>query len=236
MFSNLLNYDSLGKAHRGLNLAIIHNEITHKVAGPHSILPPLVLRVKNTGLGKLSLPTLGYSTRKMNLLKRNYCDEPIENIKEGIESTSRGREYLYTFSSKKTYRDKPKPNCLLTLSYNQSFNTITIVWRTTELAARWGADLMLVGEIIDSLELKEEPTIYLVLKHSYQELMVLPGIAELMGWTYDLGLSDKDFRRVFNRSLGNFYPPGLDENNLYEKWNPIKLVQKNLILHRKGEL
>lgn len=232
-------YDNLGEAHKGLNLAIIENSIIHRVVGPHSIIPPGVITLTSSNpleLGELNLFKLGYTTRKLALLKRNYLDDnqAVEHIREGLSRVRKGREYTYNFSSRKTYKGLPKPNCLLQLNYHKPFNQVSITWRTTELAARWGADLILISELLSELGLRPD-TLNLVLLHSYQELMVLPGICELGKWEPNLSLASPDLSRVYHRAKANYYSKELNPNNIYDQWRPIKLVQDNLIKHRKEE-
>jgi len=223
--------DDLGQAYREVNIKIATGEIPSIVASSHAIIAPLTIKCLGAS-NDTKLQALGYTLKgKLSHLRSNYIDESLwTEFLIKCDSARTGREVLYKFKQKSDYDGEPRDNCLLYISYNKSFNIMTTVWRTTELCARWGADLILLSQLFRNLDLRE---INLVLLHAYQELNVFPGIHEMNEFKVKTNSGER-YNELFALNKSRYFPKELNENNMYEKWRPIKLVQKHLIDYRKG--
>lgn len=109
--------------------------------GSDLVPPPMVLEIDNSqwDLDLIPLNKLGYSEHKIDLLIKNYHDNSgWDNFyprptKKRLGVVIKKRDVTYYF------KKKPKgENCLILVSYHRVSKQYTVVWRTTELGARWG--------------------------------------------------------------------------------------------------
>ena len=164
---------------------------------------------------KLNLNNFGYQDRKLMLLRNKYLDE--ESFSVFNESVKEGRKAMYYFKSSKVYSGKPKPNCLICIIYDNKKDEFTVVWRTTELLARFAADLVFLSEILLDKKIK------LVILSSYQFTQVVYGVFKMNGVKFKKP-KDINYKRSIIQSRDKFF---LDDSEFYESWQPIKLVQQS---------
>ena len=120
-----------------------------------------------------------------------------------------------------TYYFKKKPrgeNCLVLVSYHRVSKQYMVVWRTTELGARWGADLIWLSRLLPGEKL------ILVIPYSYQSSQVWMGISEMVG----ISPSPSKDKLELWKWAKKYYPPDLSLDNL-STWSPVRVVQKKLI-------
>lgn len=215
---------NLEQAYLHINNGILTGKIDAVVSSSHAIIEPQLIKCTVTGKG-LNLQQLGYTDAKIKKLRGTYIDEKaFVEFTQKCGLIKKGKEVLYKFKQKPPYAGKERENCLLYISYNSPFDTYTVVWRTTELAARWGADLHLIDNI-----LPKGSTVQLMMLHGYQELNVLPGIAEMYNMKKPKTPCEK-YKWVYNRAKQYYGNP----IEFYPQWRPIWLVQKRLETWREA--
>lgn len=230
----ILQFENLGKAYVGINQEAITGGLKASFLGNHNIIENVIVEVKYNELGGLELGKFGYKPGKIRSLKTNYFDEErwISFVEE-VESLKTKEITFYTFKQKSKMNGKDRRNCLLNLGYSAIQKTVFINWRTTELGARFGADLIFLKELIDDLEeVNDVDRIVLHLHQGYQEMVTFPAFYE----TYKMkGLkkaSDR-YKEAFKYNKDKYYYPELSEDTLYTKWSPVMAAQRGLIEYRK---
>lgn len=163
----------------------------------------------------LKITNFGYQDRKLGLLKNKYLDE--EQFSAFEELVGDRKKAFYYFKSCKTYRNRPKPNCLICLLYDNTKDEYTVVWRTTELMARFAADLIFLSELLEDKKIK------LAILDCYQFLEISYGIFKINGLRPKKP-DNKKYIDAVNNSRNRFF---LESSELYELWQPIKLVQQS---------
>lgn len=212
-----LHFPDLGTCYREVNLMV---GSTGEVVGTDGVLPPLTIKVDNS-VGSIPPEDIGYTSGKIKHLERNYHDpERFKDFYLNPKGEKRPRDQTYHFKTKP--RGK---NCLLLISYHRVTGEYTIVWRTTELAQRWAADLFWISNLLPGKRLN------LMIPYSYQTIQVWAGTAEALGLRPWSGKAKKRYREVYKWARDLYYPRELNHDNL-STWSPVKISQKAVLKSR----
>ena len=175
----------------------------------------IICSVENKGCN-LDLNNFGYQDRKLQLLYNKYFDQEQWDVFNNLVLS--GKNTIYYFKSSKVYAGLPKANCLICLMYDNRNDEYTIVWRQTELLARFAADLVFLSKILLDKKLR------LVILGAYQYIVVIYGIFKMNGVRFKKPKDEKYAKAVVMSK--EFFPDHIDFE-FYERWQPIKLVQKS---------
>lgn len=166
----------------------------------------------------LDLNNFGYQDRKLNLLYEKYFDYDQWEVFNNLVMS--GRSAIYYFKSSKIYSGLPKPNCLICLIYDKQKDEFTVVWRQTELLTRFAADLVFLSKILQG----KNKRLRLVILGSYQFMSIIYGVFKMNGVKFKRPKNEKYEKAILDSA--KFFPDDADFE-FYEKWQPIKLVQKS---------
>lgn len=220
-----LNFPNLDSCYTGVNMGLSNGSIPSVVAcGVHCVPEFLHISVDKAIMNTI-VDRMGYTDRRMPLLERTYLDQKRwEEFMVSAVSCKLDDEKIYHFKKKPPVMGVPRENCLVFVSYHGWTGGFTVVWRTTEFSARWGADLKLISNLLRG------ERVNLVIPHGYQHPHCWPGVAELMNLTPEP--LDPTYRKVYTQARGRYYPGGLSMDSL-SGWGPIRSIQKMVIKNRR---
>lgn len=211
-----MEFKDLREAWVWINTGLLNGNVSAKISGSSCKLSDTLFLKVDTADCPIDLLTVGYTERKIKILESKYFDEDSYN--DFVERVNKGRDSVYTFKSSKVYAGKPKPNCLLMISYNSNRKEYTVIWRTTELLCRFAADLIFLSRILE-----KNKTVNLILLGGYQYCEVLPGVFKMNGIKLYKPVNDS-YARAIKNANDKFF---LHDSEPYENWRPIWLVQRN---------
>lgn len=211
-----LKAKDLGDAWKKINVGLMSGEIPNKAYIGKCVPDEPLVVLSETSKCNLNIECFGYGTRKLDMLKRKYFDE--EEFNSFIGLVNNGKSAMYYFKSSKVYAGRKKPNCLICIIYESKKDLFSVVWRTTELISRFAADLIFLSEILKGKRVK------LIILESYQYLQIIYGVFKMNGVGFKKPKDEKYAKAVLISK--EFFPDHIDFE-FYERWQPIKLVQKS---------
>lgn len=199
------------------------------------IIKDLFIEVDNKNLGNLDLGSIGYKKEKFkNLINVYLGNEKIEELKN-LGKNIKGLIYGFDFKRKNTNNGSCLREILISREKrNKPWDTITIIWRTTELQRRWLADLFLIYKIIEIIPNSDFKKIKMILPYCYQSAMyVIPLIKPI--FNIEMKEIEKNKNNPYIKNLlyryNNYYLNFPKTKVLKNMENNIKLFkdyQKNI--------
>lgn len=211
----MIKCDNFSEVWKKINIGLMSGEIPNKACIGKCVPDEPIVALSETSECDLNIECFGYGARKLDMLKKKYFDE--EEFSNFMELVNNGKSAMYYFKSSKVYAGRKKPNCLICIIYESKKDLFSVVWRTTELIARFAADLIFLSEILKGKRVK------LIILESYQYLQIIYGVFKMNGIKF-IKPKDKKYEEAIIESKSRFFMPGC---NLYECWRPVYLVQKN---------
>lgn len=168
----------------------------------------------------INLHRIGFDpARKWSHLVKSYIDpEAYEQFWESVV-TSGGTSIQFRFNNRKG----PNGPCLIALVFTRDngkkpWNKVKIIWRTTELQRKFGADLVLINKILTEIpeEAKEwvkleKITFYLA--QAYQSALLVGPLTELFcDW------DEIDFTHEHTKKMKSRFDKFLGENRVELKY------------------
>lgn len=176
-------------------------------------------------VNKLNLKGLGYTEKKINMLRNKYLDEEqFAKFANDIVEGKVKKAIIYNFKVSKIYAGLPIPNCLLNIVYNKNDNDLTIVWRTTETVSRLGGDLIFISQIFDKYNLSKF-RLNCYFEECYLFTATALAVYEMLGLKINLGNIKAEKTKKDLIKLKDLYFPSEGFPG-FAKWCPVGLVQR----------
>lgn len=198
---------------------------------PMAAIDNLFIEVESKKCDLIDIGKLGYKIDKWNHLVKSYLGgEKIEELKH-LGENIKGLNYAFDFLRKK----KDNGSCIREIIISRKkrkskWDTINIVWRTTELQRRFGVDLILISRVMELIPNADFKNIKIILPTAYQNQMyILPLVENVFNIKFlDLDENNIYIKRMLN-TLIKYYIPEI---------TPIKFLaqgQNNIDLYKKYE-
>lgn len=223
MVKVLKNLDEL---YLEMNKEILYSEekeILFKGSSPHK--KNVVFTVEKPVVNKLNLKGLGYTEKKLNMLRNKYLDEEqFAKFANDIVEGKVKKAIIYNFKVSKIYAGLPIPNCLLNIVYDKRFNDLTMVWRTTEVVSRLGGDLIFISRLFEQYGLSNI-RLNVIFEQCFLFESTALAVYEMLGIKFDVNnIKSEKIKKSLIRFKDLYFPqegfPG------FAKWCPIGLVQR----------
>lgn len=177
-------YSDFNEAFFQLNQEILKNpQMVEYLNTTMGGIDDINLQISSSCCDKINLGALGYKEGKWSHLVRTYLgEEKIEELRhlgENIKGLSAGFDFL----RKSTNNGACMREIIISRhKRGKPWDTITIVWRTTELQRRWAADLILISRIMELIPNSRFTKINLKLTTAYQSAMyIIPLVEPVFG-------------------------------------------------------
>lgn len=137
-----LEAKNLGDAWRKINVGCMNGQIPCKSISiaRHFIVDGEIICSVESKECDLDLNNFGYQDRKLQLLYNRYFNQELWDVFNNLVLSRKNA--VYYFKSSKVYAGTLKSNCLICLIYDKENDEYVMVWRQTELLARFAADLV----------------------------------------------------------------------------------------------
>lgn len=177
-------YKNFNEAYLELNREILRNpsliEYLNTTMGG---IDQVVLEVDSSKCDKIDLGALGYKPNKWDHLIKTYLGpkkiEELKHLGEGCGGLSCGFDFL----RKTTHNGACMREIIISRHKRKKpWDTITVIWRTTELQRRWAADLILISRIMELIPNSDFKRIQLQMATAYQSAMyIIPLVTPVFG-------------------------------------------------------
>lgn len=185
----------------------------------------LVFTVEKPMVNKLNLKGLGYTEKKLNMLRNKYLDEEqFAKFANDIVEGKVKKAIIYNFKVSKIYVGLPIPNCLLNIVYNKNDNDLSVVWRTTETVSRLGGDLIFISRLFDKYNLSKFK-LNCYFEECYLFTATALAVYEMLGLKINLENIKAEKTKKDLIKLKDLYFPSEGFPG-FAKWCPIGLVQR----------
>lgn len=164
-------YEDFNEAYIQLNREILLNphKMVHHEISTMADIDGLYLEIKSPKCDQIDLGAMGYAPQKFSHLVRTYLGE--EKIREltKLGVGIRGLAYGFDFKRKTVNNGACMRELIISRKdRNKPWDTITVIWRTTELNRRWATDLILVARIMELIPNSKFERIRLFMPKAYQ--------------------------------------------------------------------
>lgn len=229
-----LSYDDFNEAYIELNkLLLLHPEHITYLNTTMGGLDNIFLTIKSPKCDKINLGALGYKKQKWAHLVRTYVGGKLSELRslgENVKGLSAGFDF--------NRKNSGNGSCLREIligrqKRNKPWDTITIVWRTTELQRRWAADLIFIHRIMELIPNSNFGRIQLYMNTAYQSAMyIIPLIKPVFG----LEIKDLDPKHFYTNVIitreNKYYKPEHQPHKLLSSGQKVVDLYKQ---YERGE-
>ena len=177
-------YKDFNEAYLELNREILLNpSLVEYLNTTMGGIDQICLEVDSPLCDKIDLGALGYKQDKWpNLVKTYLGPEKIEELKHLGENCG-GLSIGFDFLRKTTHNGACMREIIISRHKRKKpWDTITVVWRTTELQRRWAADLILISRMMELIPNSDFKKIQLIMSTAYQSAMyIIPLVTPVFG-------------------------------------------------------
>lgn len=157
------------------------------------------LEIQSSKCDKIDLGALGYKIGKWTHLVKTYLGpdkvEELRHLGENIGGLSVGFDFL----RKTTHNGACMVGIILSRhKRGQPWDTLTVIWRTTELQRRWAADLILIHRIAELIPNSNFKRFQFQMATAYQSAMyIIPLVTPVFG----LKIKDLDPNHFYTKVI-----------------------------------
>jgi len=175
------------------------------------LVEDLIIEIGSINYSDIDLGELGYTRKKWSDLLRTYLDaDAWEDFRKKIGKSS-GNSIAFDFKRKTTGNGACLREIILTRpKRGKPFNSAKIIWRATELQKRWGADLILIGKMLEDLENCNFESVTFYIGSAYQSAMfIVPFLWDIFGVRSN-GFSKEskhEHHRAIRKYIDKYYQP-----------------------------
>ena len=228
-------YPDFNTAYMELNREILQNpHLVEYLNTTMGGIDDISIKVSSPQCDRIDLGALGYKKNKWDHLVKTYLGpEKVEELKhfgEKIKGLSAGFDFL-----RKTTSNGACMREIIISRHKRGrpWDTITVVWRTTELQRRWAADLILIYRIMELIPNSNFKTINLKLTTAYQSAMyIIPLVSPVFG----LKISDLDPNHFYTKVIitreKKYYIPEHSPHNMLSSGQKVVDLYK---AYERGE-
>lgn len=206
-----LQYKDFNEAFMKINQSILldPNKFIDDLATTMGLINQgLFMEIESSKCDRINLGALGYKKQKWSHLVRTYIGDRVKELK-GFGLNIKGLSAGFDFNRKGTGNGSCLREILISRNKRgKPWNTITVVWRTTELQRRWAADLIFIHRIMELIPNSEFTKINLYMSTAYQSAMY---IIPLVGPVFKLKIEDLDPQHFYTRVIitreNKYYKP-----------------------------
>lgn len=210
-------YENFEQAYLGLNQEILRNpsliEYLNTTMGG---IDQVIIQTTSKECGNLNLGALGYKINKWDHLVKTYLGpdkiEELKHLGENISGLSAGFDFL----RKTTHNGACMREIIISREKRKKpWDTLTVVWRTTELQRRWMADLILISRMAELIPNTNFTKFNLVLTTCYQSAMY---IIPILKPVFNIDTSELDPKNPYTKVIitreAKYYKPDKHEHSL----------------------
>lgn len=240
-------YDTFGECFIQINReALINPDITHYMSS-RVLFNDLIIKVKNPDCTGIDLGKLAYKKGKWPHLLRTYVD--MNKLKKFYEEIANPTVTTFSFDFKTG--ENGKGGCIKSMVFTRNamgkkkFNSVKVIWRTTELQRKFAPDLIMIARILESCPNLELEEILLIIPQAYHSVLyMVPFTDVVFGFDIDKDCKPKKYpyhQQLLNRS--KWFRPGhepckrMTTLRLQEwKWNIIDGWEPEPVTYEDCEL
>lgn len=178
------SYKDFNEAYLELNREILRNpSLVEYLNTTMGGIDQICLEIESPKCDKIDLGALGYKQNKWDHLVKTYLGpdkvEELQHFGENIGGLSAGFDFL----RKTTHNGACMREIIISRhKRGKPWDTITVIWRTTELQRRWAADLILISRIMELIPNSDFKRIQLQMATAYQSAMyIIPLVTPVFG-------------------------------------------------------
>jgi hypothetical protein len=194
----------------------------------------LKLTIKSPLCDKIDLGILGYKQQKWTHLIRTYLGEDKVQELQTLGLDIGGLSVGFDFLRKTSHNGACMREIILNRQKRKKpWDSITIVWRTTELQRRWAADLILISRIIELIPNTDFKTINLYMVSAYQSAMyIIPFVEKVFGVRIEDLDPDHFYTKVIITREEKYYKPEKSPHSLLASGDRLVQIYKDI---KKGK-
>lgn len=222
-------YQDFNEAYFELNREILQNpSLVEYLNTTMGGIDHISLEIKSPKCDKIDLGALGYKINKWDHLVKTYLGpEKIEELKHLGENCG-GLSVGFDFLRKTTHNGACMVGIIISRhKRSRPWDTITIIWRTTELQRRWAADLILISRIMELIPNSNFERINFNMATAYQSAMyIIPLVKPIFG----LNISDLDPNHFYTKVIitreEKYYIPDTCPHNMLSSGEKVVELYK----------
>lgn len=203
-------YQDFNEAYLELNREILQNpQLVEYMNTTMGSIDNINLEIKSSRCDKIDLGALGYKKEKWSHLIKTYLGpdkiEDLKHLGENIKGLSCGFDFL-----RKTTHNGA---CMVSIIISRTkrgkpWDTMTILWRTTELQRRWAADLILIHRIAELIPNSQFSKFQFFMASAYQSAMyIIPLVTPVFGLKIENLDPDNPYTKVIITREKKYYIP-----------------------------
>lgn len=171
-------------------------------------LDNIFLTVESSTCDRIDLGALGYKPQKWNHLVKTYLGDRVGELKT-LGMNIKGLSAGFDFNRKGTGNGSCLREILISRwKRGRPWDTVTVVWRTTELQRRWAADLIFIHRIIELIPNSQFQRIQLYMNTAYQSAMyIIPLVKPVFGMDISSLDSENSYTKVIITREAKYYIP-----------------------------
>jgi hypothetical protein len=194
-----LEYKDFNEAYIQLNRLILQKpHLVEYLNTTMGGLDNIFLTIQSSTCDKIDLGALGYKKQKWAHLVRTYLGNRVSEL-SSLGLKVKGLSAGFDFNRKETGNGSCLREILISRrKRNKPWDTITVVWRTTELQRRWAADLIFVHRIMELIPNSNFTKVQLYMNTAYQSAMyIIPLVKPIFG----LNIADLDPKHFYTNVI-----------------------------------
>lgn len=222
-------YKDFNEAYLGLNQEILSNptliEYLNTTMGG---IDNLSLEVESSKCDQIDLGALGYKPNKWDHLVKTYLGpDKLEELKHLGENCG-GLSVGFDFLRKTTHNGACMREIIISRhKRGRPWDTITIVWRTTELQRRWAADLILISRMMELIPNSDFKKIQLQMATAYQSAMyIIPLVTPVFGMRIEDLDPNHFYTKVIITREKKYYIPDTCPHNMLSSGEKVVELYK----------
>ncbi|MGL4253982.1 MAG: hypothetical protein ACRCR2_08060 [Fusobacteriaceae bacterium] len=205
-------YKTFGDCFLGINKEALNNpDIAHYMSS-RVLFNNLIIKVDNTNCDGIDLGKLAYKKGKWPHLLRTYVD--MDKLKQFYKEIQDAK--VTTFSFDFNTSDTGKGGCIKSMVFTRNamgkkkFNSVKIIWRTTELMRKFAPDLIMIARILEQCPMLDLDEIILIIPQAYHSVLyMVPFTDVVFDFNIDTDCKPKKYpyhQQLINRS--KWFRPG----------------------------
>ena len=230
-----LEYSDFNQAYYELNRMILLNpHLVQYLNTTMGSIDGIEIECKTSKCDEIDLGALGYKQGKWNHLVNTYLGKDKIYELRSLGTQTKGLSVGFDFKRKSTGNGSCMREIILSRTKRgKPWETITVIWRSTELQRRWAADLILLARIIELIPNSKFTKIKLYLTTCYQSAMyIIPLVEPIFG----LKIADLDPNHFYTKVIitreAKYYKPESSPHTLLASGDRIVDLYKQ---YERGE-